>query len=567
MNTYHLLSAGSNSGGQLGTGSQEDSHKWSQSLCQPVCASSDSSNEQPLEPFPPPGSRVVQLAGGANHSLALLIEESSGGRSVWRAGDGEKGQWGAELQARQQDKDRGRATVFTPLPGATDLLRLDLAGQEAAAEPRSSLTPKLVAASWENSYIVYTPTLFDPDGNERGDDVLLVLGRENDFGQTGLGKGQVGALGAGLISLAGALPQDEEEASARGRVELVQLVGSVRHVVLIASWLSSVGTSGGAARRRRYALIGWGAGRQGQLGSLEGPRATPPPGRGKGSSAGNIVWTPRLIRLWFSEQLEIDNQASLSLGRDHTALLVPPHWRSEDTAPPSGRRESEQENERLLLLGSNKYGQLAVGNCFPQSAEHALPDIYSVACTWNSTLLALADGSLLASGRNDKGQLGGDVQPQRDALAASSQAVRVAGIDTGCAGQAVKQTLVCGSEHALLLLRHSSSEGASETEGEGSSVWGWGWNEHGNLALGGQVSSPGRLDGESGEKEQPEAVEDQRTPVRLWPAPGALITAGSGSGSRTAPEGSGEMQRVHEVATDVWAGCATSFVQVLRIRR
>jgi hypothetical protein len=452
-------------------------------------------------------------------------------------------------------EEKGKTTVFTPLPAPEDLLRL--ASQPTAADVRSSLKPKLVAASWENSYIVYTSSLISGPDEQRGDDVLLVLGRENDFGQTGLGKGRVDASGVGLISLEGALPQDEQDAGergrGRGRVEIVHLVGSVRHVILIASWLSSVGTSREAdsQRRRRYALIGWGAGRQCQLGSLDTPDSTRDRGRGVGATAGNIVWTPRLIRLWYSEQLEIDTQASLSLGRDHTALLVPAHWGSEDASSSSsvpGKSGEKQSENRLLLLGSNKYGQLDIGTC--------MSDVVSVACTWNSTLVALNDGSLLASGRNDKGQLGGEAQqhqPAKNASIAPAQIAPVPAVDTRSDGQVRKQTLVCGSEHALLLLHDPSSEGASQ--GGESSVWGWGWNEHGNLALGGQPTSDVGQQEEARGQEEEEAVEDQRTPVRLWPAPVALTGAGRSA------------QEVHEVAMDIWAGCATSFVQVLRTQK
>lgn len=558
--SYHLLSAGSNSGGQLGTGSLDDSHIWSPALCQPSGTSDDSSSShlQAAQSFPPAGTRVLQLAGGANHSLALLVEESSGETAVWRTGDGQRGQWGAAGPGTDEEGKEDRTTVFTPLPGLADLLHLS--GQPLAAEVRSGLKPKLVAASWENSYIVYTPSLPSDSAEQQGDDVLLVLGRENDFGQAGLGRGpsQVGASGVGLISLAGALPRDEEgfegKGSGRGRVEIVRLVGSVRHVVLIASWLSSASPSGksGAQRRRRYALIGWGAGRQGQLGSLDALESTQGKGRGASAGAGNIIWTPRLIRLWSSQQLEIDAQASLSLGRDHTALLVPSHWRSEDASSSSvpGRSEEEQSETRLLLLGSNKYGQLDLWTRLAQ-------EVVSVACTWNSTLIALADGSLLGSGRNDKGQLGGEAEAQQQqqqeaqrASIAPAQIARVPAIDVGSGGQVSKQNLVCGSEHALLLLHRTSSEGGHE--GGESTLWGWGWNEHGNLALGGQRTSNEGPD----EEEEEEAVEDQRTPVRLWPAPVALTATGGGSA-----------QEVHEVATDIWAGCATSFVQVLRTQK
>ncbi|PWN23694.1 RCC1/BLIP-II [Microstroma glucosiphilum] len=555
--TYHLFSAGSNSGGQLGTGSQEDSHIWSPALYRPAGSSSDAENEkQEALAFPPAGSRVLQLAGGANHTLALVLDESSGKRSVWRSGDGERGQWGApepEGGTGEEKEGRRTATLFTPLPVPAGLIE-------------SNLKPRLVAASWENSYIVYSPHSSGSD-QERGDDVLVVLGRENDFGQIGLGKTEgkaapgaaaaATAPGVGVISLSGAVPDDEDGASARergrGRLEIVHLVGSVRHVVLLASWLTSCGSN---THGRRYALIGWGAGRQGQLGSLDAQSTTQGRSTGSGApagaGAGNIIWTPRLIRLWSSEQLDIDTQASLSLGRDHTALLVPSHWRSESSR---NEEEEDQGESRLLLLGSNKYGQLAISASIGPGAQSEVRNAISIACTWNSTLLFLADGSLLASGRNDKGQLGGETEQKQQRSPALAQLVRVPAVDAGSHGgaRALKQALVCGSEHALLLVQSSSSssssllQGSPSTEvGRQSSVWGWGWNEHGNLALGGR-----RFPSEGQGKEE-EAVEDQRTPVRIWPAPAALEAAGD-----SAPA-------VHEVATHVWAGCATSFVQVLR---
>ena len=60
-----LLSAGSNSAGQLGIGHLDDSHIWQ--TCQCVNG----------ETFPPKGWQINQLSSGAGHTVALLQREDT----------------------------------------------------------------------------------------------------------------------------------------------------------------------------------------------------------------------------------------------------------------------------------------------------------------------------------------------------------------------------------------------------------------------------------------------------------------------------------------------------------
>ncbi|KAG1758435.1 regulator of chromosome condensation 1/beta-lactamase-inhibitor protein II [Suillus occidentalis] len=152
-----LLAAGSNARGQLAIGSDDDSHTFKQ--CRFVNCMEGT--------LPPNALGILQLATGANHTLALL-EFGDGRRGLWGCGDGRRGQLGPEYM--------GQLTEFTPI--STQLYK-NYASQ--------GYTCCLIAAAWETSYLV----LKSPSRP----DVIISMG-SNDFGALGVGTKQAMATSA-----------------------------------------------------------------------------------------------------------------------------------------------------------------------------------------------------------------------------------------------------------------------------------------------------------------------------------------------------------------------------------
>ena len=235
MPSFRLLVAGSNSGGQLGLGHNQDTH-----------ALVEARRLDDGGFFPPPEWRITALSSGANHTVALL--ESDGADSqIWISGTGAQGQLGPAVIAQN-------LASFRRLNLNDEVIRpLIQAGQLQQGEYK----PRLIACGWNSTLIVLNDTL-----------VSLGLPRHNTFGE----------LGA---------PELTPEAS----VHLVKLPGrplaiatGLRHaVVLVASGEDDL------------SLFGWGAARHGQVGSVpDRPgRANARPG-----PAAAVVLEPQLIYTW-----------------------------------------------------------------------------------------------------------------------------------------------------------------------------------------------------------------------------------------------------------------------------
>lgn len=467
-----MYAAGSNSGGQLGIGHVEDSHTW----VRPSCIVSGAEH---AIAFPPPGSRVLSIKGGANSTLALTASPDGGDgdgdaargatarHQLWVSGDAAS-QFGDAISAHQ-------LTRFQPLP-----------------LPDPTLQPKLIAAAWETSYVVYT-SADPPHGDDDDDDFVVSYGQENDFGQNGRGKGVVAQSGDHTPLV---LPVPAR--TSRSPLRITRLEASMRHVVLLATFIQN--------DKRVNVLIGWGAARQGQLGSNDdvedgdGRRTT-------GQRTATVAWQPRLIRSWrvpaALAATETTAPFALSLGRDHTVVRVPFGWMNDD-----GRDGQPQ----LLLMGSNKNQQL----------QHPVikTPLRSLGCTWNASLYLHDEATIVGSGKNDHGQLGCSGEEALGTVHLPRAVTRVESIE-------------CGSEHCLALVRSGADRAPH--------VYGWGWNEHGNLALGDRHGSAGEGDDEGED-------EDERTPVVVWPprdTPPAVDAA-----------------HIDAEPVGVWAGCATTFVQV-----
>ncbi|KAF7330149.1 Secretion-regulating guanine nucleotide exchange factor [Mycena sanguinolenta] len=225
-----LLSAGSNAHGQLANGSLDDSHFFA-----PCCFSGCASGTLPA------GRTLLHLAFGANHTLALLKFRENDTTELWGCGDGRAGQ----LSPSYDLADDSDGTVFRPLD-----LPLERHGLEG-------YLPRLVAASWETTYVVLS--------QQDMPDVLVSMGGD-DFGDLGIGAKRAGKLPAkDSIHIIGF---DHLEfngvAVNKGSLMVESLAAGQHHVVV------RLKTNAGCL------TVGWGTSRHGQLGDVEKPFASAP---------------------------------------------------------------------------------------------------------------------------------------------------------------------------------------------------------------------------------------------------------------------------------------------------
>ncbi|TKA52668.1 hypothetical protein B0A53_04121 [Rhodotorula sp. CCFEE 5036] len=495
MEQIKLYCAGSNSHGQLGVGDDEDRHHFTRS--QSLVASQ-------LSP-----QRIVC---GANHTL--LLDASSG--KVFGAGGNQRGQLGAGHATES------RTTAFSPV----EIPRLVVQAGVEDLEPEG-YTVQDIAATWESSFFLLR--LRDPARS----DILLSTGA-NDWGE----RGHPGAdpHTATQIDFEKLAPPVERGAVIR----VVDLQAGPRHVVALLEIGPSTAADPLAASTsrsvlsppssRQRVLVGWGASRQGQLGSVQGEQSSPPP---------RITATPQPVLL--PPPYQAADVSSFSLGKDHTALLLR-EADDDSSLPGSSRRVA-------VLLGSDKHGQLGLARnvgaepsrtpsqqqqtkmqrCNLLRAEDLLGDddaldprhwkLVGVHCTWNSTLCHLERRSsstcpssgptaemssrIVGFGHNAHGQLGAGT-PTSPSAAVPPNTAKPRPASSLEMVHRITQ-LSCGSEHVLALL-------------ETGEVIGWGWNEHGNLGLespsGGQEGAPTPSDGQEG------TLTDVFEPRRVWPLDG-----------------------------------------------
>ncbi|KAG5220193.1 RCC1/BLIP-II [Salix suchowensis] len=205
-----IYSAGSNARGQLASGNFDDLHSFD--ICQ--FASEDLTNNI---------QEIVSISGGANHTVVLLRTQSL--VELWGCGD---------------------ARAFIPSKRTRRICKvrlqlLDIPGQHSALRNAS---PRLVAAAWETTYIIFTAS--------NGNDVLVSLGA-NDYGDLG-----VGAISnsINMISFASIFsPLDLV------RLRIEDLATGPHHIIVYLLATLSDGSE-------RRVVAGWGAARHGQLGEV-----------------------------------------------------------------------------------------------------------------------------------------------------------------------------------------------------------------------------------------------------------------------------------------------------------
>lgn len=515
--SVELLVAGSNSGFQIHP-SNDDLHSLTQATY--VLPSSTRPDEYDEKTFPPTGHTVVDLASGANHTLALVDTQLNGdiesegvqrtpglSRQIFVSGTGSQGQLGPTHVLRPKSEPK----AFMPIDFHAYL-------ETVVGLPWTISHPpvlKKVACGWNCSYVVLTHSQSDTGTRAQNQEALISLGfhRDNSFGELGRRPTDVSSTNSQegvepcvhFVSFAGVLA--EAGLDADSPFEILDLAAGLRHAV--------VGLLVRGDAESRVLIAGWGSARHGQVGRVPAaasPSSTAPrrPGR-----APAVVFAPQLIFDW--ETPDPDSiQCKLRAGKEHAVVLVQGHVDSQTSI--------------LRCIGSDKQGQCAGADTSALLKYRVTPDqIVDVTCNWTSThfLVSRPEGDaqtsplILSCGSNEHGQFGNGTSEST-----TSDNPLTFSATNGHHSHLVKvKKLVSGSEHSLILAKcdsESSEVGAKDSE---SQVWGWGWNEHGNLAQG---------------KESHE-VHDQ--PVLLL-----------------SPEQKRQRRGVGHSPLDIWAGYGTTFI-------
>ncbi|TEB32313.1 RCC1/BLIP-II [Coprinellus micaceus] len=415
-----LLSSGSNAHGQLGHSQNEDSNTFIPCNFLGI----------PKGELPAGAVGISQVATGANHSVVLLNFSPLDGQAepyteLWGCGDGRAGQLGEWYK---------KGVHLNSKPTRTDVFRkLQFPLKEYDLE---NYQCKLVAAGWETTYLVLSPSSNVRSGS-RGD-IVISMGSD-DWGDLGIGP---------------AKPQPERSKTAMTYTPSHLNVVSFDSILIDGSPLSSQGllkVDSLAANQhhvlahlraegpeRNGCVVGWGAARHGQI----SPPATASPPSAVPSKRPSVFDTPRFICVEDPD----DPFVKCAVGSQHSALL--------------------KASRTLICLGSNRKGQL---NVLGSSRTR------TVDCTWNGTFTSTFDEEkgygMRATGSNTHGQLGsGSLE-----LSAQESADGVRPVFPERLRQSKLSKLACGTEHVLTLW---------ETPDSHREVWAWGWNEHGNLGLG-----------------------------------------------------------------------------------
>lgn len=568
---YVLVAAGSNSSGQLGIGHCEDAHTLRQTCRECDYSSGSKENSQgngderavgteaardaEAACFPPRGWRIEQLSSGAAHTAALLASTAAGETAtrLWVTGTCEQGQLGRLPRPPKGGQDVHR---FQEL----DLHGL-LGGGLGAPLASAAQSPKLVSCGWDWTLLALTPPSLQGTESVAVDDTLIALGTSNDFGQLGVGRGVSPGCTVHVVPIAQAVASYQRPG---GRLRIDALACGVRHTLVSVTLEGHL--RGGDATEQHF-VCAWGAARHGQCGQTIGPGAATTSAKlQKSGSGAAVAWVPQLVRAYSSPAIRRNAGVThrteppvIAVGKDHSLIRVPPSWMpvsSVEGGAGTGSSNASPSNGlaglRFAFLGSNRHGQLDLQHEASSTAPAGVGvgqgvGLIDVGCMWNGTLAVLRNGGeriLVGSGSGARGQLGcapssseqgqGQGQEQEQERGEHGTIARVplgAGAGAGQADRSdrggtpqSKTKLACGSEHALFLA------------GNGT-VLGWGWNEHGNLAQGAHDEH------------------DRLAPTPVWPPPPAAASAASASASAD-----GALHGAH--ATDVWAGCGSTFIQL-----
>lgn len=535
-----LLASGSNAKGQLATLDFEDLHSFTPAhFLDPASPAAPAHTPEPR--FAPKVLATGDLSGswtvrkvvsGANHTLSLIYDGQTNECSIWGTGDNSKGQ----LPFLDPPLNRSAAST-APSELQSMFRRMKL----PHLKDRKWIVQD-VAASWETTFILLRPERAHNVNSKEGEDDMLLSMGSNEFGLLGMG-GSIppsNEFGLHQVDIRATLQEqiqlfEKESTCPRTRLEVRHLSAGPRNafiVVAISTCPPSDNSTHIGSDPDLTFLLGWGASRQGQLQVHPLPSSNSPSlissssqATGDSSSSRPLAnqspnaSTPSVINI-FSTSLRSTVQ-KVSTGQTHSVLITSDH--------------------EIFSLGSNKKGQLDVAAVLQAIAQpHKLDngqsegfteegvdgvEVVDTGCTWNSSfVLARVAGEghdvasmtgpsrrdlyLFSSGSNTHGQLGGFKVPrdllspghalpspnQRDLLQSHSlQKLLMTRLSTSRSNTDLDievESLVCGSEHVLLLVSTSPSSASPEVASgfalgdREQTLVGWGWNEHGNLGLG-----------------------------------------------------------------------------------
>jgi protein ATS1 len=348
-----LLSAGSNAQGQLATGDQEDVHEFKRAFFEvESCIQSSAPGE------------ILQLACGANHTLVLLRNDSDRSLSVYGTGDGSKGQLGLHADVREGTRHFKQLVIMGDSPPPDEV--------------------SIVQASWETSFVVVRSTPHDR---------ILSFG-SNDFGL--LGTGDITTVTVKDSLIVNEVRLDHLVPPSATSLRVTHLKAGPRHVLAVLQYIKE--------GIEREMLIGWGAGRHGQL-EIRNPEE--PSFDSRKANGPRRVPLPVRITDWTYPMSVVD----MSAGNQHALVLL--------------------SDGSIVQVGSNAKSQL------PSESRNRMEHYRRVRCSWNNSFVGIGDSESLlirSYGRNEHGQLGRTEGGDQVALPSSLKILDI----------------VCGSEHCLV---------------------------------------------------------------------------------------------------------------------
>ncbi|KAJ5890270.1 hypothetical protein N7504_011080 [Penicillium tannophilum] len=411
----NLFAFGSNGSGQLGLGHTEDVSTPTQCLFTPSTGYQD----QDQGPVGQVKDEIAQIVAGGNHTLLLTRQGH-----VYAAGDNSDGRCGPDTHI-DLSKDLLKANTEKIQNEENNILRFQRVVLTDHTTGCTVDTFKSVSATWEASILVADVSSQAHSSDNHGD---TTIHNDRVFVQGSALKGELGLGDSAVRHGMSVTPGTSISNFPPLGTTVSALASGMGHSVAILS---------------NGDVYGWGASRKGQL--------------GEGLKGAKIVWSPMQI-------LGIPFPATGAVcGREFTVVI--------------GRREKGE----FLVLGDkrNRWGILDVNDsdalrvrirgeegvgasvdsfCVPSTSVRggaALWGVEDIGASWHGIYVhvaALAEGSsspavakkssLVAWGRNDRGQLPPPGLPALDRFAV-------------------------GSEHVLALLRDGS-------------VAVFGWGEHGN---------------------------------------------------------------------------------------
>jgi len=284
---------------------------------------------------------VVKVVAGGNHTLLFC---RSG--AVFAAGSNERGQCGLPKK-KSSGVGGGQVGEFT---------RVCLTSRAGTGEAVGLFDD--VAATWEASFFVKGSTVYVRGCGSRGE-----LG-----------------LGEGIVEADEDDDDDDDDDGGNGYIDLAAVLGKEVTVGAIRACMSHV-----VMLTEAGDVLGWGAGRKGQLGI--------------DARAEKIVWSPRVLITGGPGQA-----AKIAVGRDFTFV-------------------AGEKDRWHAFLGDRAYENNYLSDLAPLSITRELDarQGYDLHASWSNIYALSSEGRLRGWGRNERGQLPPQSLPALAAVAAGSE--------------------------------------------------------------------------------------------------------------------------------------------------